>query len=231
MKFKPVPKPSSAIRNPSTNRAGRLFPQERRDAFPQVRYRMNNTDHQTVWTQGFYPRAKLGTDLRFSCGTLRNVIDVNRDTLSSTKVLAMAEVTIKGAGIIGLSIARECIQRGAKVQVIDPHGIGAGSSGGIVGALAPHVPENWNEKKAFQFESLQMAQTFWEHVDRTSGLNSGYARTGRIQPLLDEAGLSLANERGQNAKSLWQGMAEWRVVDQQPEWAPPRQRGSGYTIA
>ena len=29
----------------------------------------------------------------------------------------MAEVTIKGAGIIGLSIAWECIQRGAKVQV------------------------------------------------------------------------------------------------------------------
>ena len=81
----------------------------------------------------------------------------------------MAEVTIKGAGVIGLSIAPECIQRGAKVQVIDPHGIGAGSSGGIVGALAPHVPENWNEKKAFQFESLQMAQTFWEYVDRTSG--------------------------------------------------------------
>ncbi len=46
----------------------------------------------------------------------------------------MAEVTIKGAGIIGLSIAWECILRGAKVQVIDPHGIGAGSSGGIVGA-------------------------------------------------------------------------------------------------
>ena len=137
----------------------------------------------------------------------------------------MAEVTIKGAGIIGLSIAWECIQRGAKVQVIDPHGVGAGSSGGIVGALAPHVPENWNEKKAFQFESLQMAQTFWEYVDRTSGLNSGYARTGRIQPLLDEAGLSLAQERGENAKSLWQGMAEWCVVDQKPEWVPPSPTG------
>ena len=92
----------------------------------------------------------------------------------------MAEVTIKGAGIIGLSIAWECIQRGAKVQVIDPHGIGAGSSGGIVGALAPHVPENWNEKKAFQFESLQMAQTFWEYVDRTSGLNSVWNNMQRI---------------------------------------------------
>ena len=84
----------------------------------------------------------------------------------------MAEVTIKGAGIIGLSIAWECIQRGAKVQVIDPNGIGAASSGGIVGALAPHVPENWNEKKVFQFESLVMAQSFWDDVDHVSGLNS-----------------------------------------------------------
>ena len=72
----------------------------------------------------------------------------------------MAEVTIKGAGIIGLSIAWECIQRGAKVQVIDPHGIGAGSSGGIVGALAPHVPENWNEKKPFNSKAFRWHRRF-----------------------------------------------------------------------
>ena len=137
----------------------------------------------------------------------------------------MADVTIKGAGIIGLSIAWECIQRGAKVQVIDPNGIGAGSSGGIVGALAPHVPENWNEKKAFQFDSLQSAQSFWQRVDGVSGLDSGYARLGRIQPLMDTAGLSLAIERGENAKSLWQGLAEWRILDKQPEWAPPSPTG------
>ena len=73
----------------------------------------------------------------------------------------MAEVTIYGAGIFGLSIAFTCLRRGAKVRVIDPNGPGAGASGGIVGALAPHVPENWNEKKAFLFESLVMAGSFW----------------------------------------------------------------------
>ena len=72
----------------------------------------------------------------------------------------MDEVTIRGAGIFGLSIAWECARRGAKVTVVDPHGVAAGSSGGIVGALAPHVPENWNSKKAFQFESLIMAEAF-----------------------------------------------------------------------
>ncbi|MDP5364989.1 MAG: FAD-dependent oxidoreductase, partial [Paracoccaceae bacterium] len=67
--------------------------------------------------------------------------------------MAMADVTVLGAGIFGLSVAWACVQRGARVRVIDPHGPGAGSSGGIVGALAPHVPEQWNDKKAFQFDS------------------------------------------------------------------------------
>ena len=91
----------------------------------------------------------------------------------------MAEVTIRGAGIFGLSVAWACLQKGATVRVIDPYGPGAGASGGIVGALAPHVPENWNAKKAFQFESLLMAQPFWAEVEALGGLSSGYGRTGR----------------------------------------------------
>ena len=42
----------------------------------------------------------------------------------------MTEITIRGAGIFGLSIAWACVQRGAVVQVVDPFGAGAGSSGG-----------------------------------------------------------------------------------------------------
>ncbi|WP_336043342.1 FAD-dependent oxidoreductase, partial [Pseudooceanicola nanhaiensis] len=71
------------------------------------------------------------------------------------------DVTIRGAGIFGLSIAWVLLRKGATVRVVDPHGPGAGSSGGIVGALAPHVPEAWNAKKAFQLDSLLMAEAFW----------------------------------------------------------------------
>lgn len=60
----------------------------------------------------------------------------------------MVEITVRGAGIFGLSIAWACLQRGATVQVIDPFGPAAGASGGVVGALAPHVPENWNIKNS-----------------------------------------------------------------------------------
>ena len=60
--------------------------------------------------------------------------------------MATADVTVMGAGVFGLSVAYACAKRGALVRVVDPFGIGAGSSGGLVGALAPHVPENWNDK-------------------------------------------------------------------------------------
>lgn len=123
--------------------------------------------------------------------------------------MASVDVTVLGAGIFGLSIAWECARRGAKVQVIDPNGPGAGASGGIVGALAPHVPEQWNAKKAFQFDSLVAAAPFFETVAAASGLPTGYARTGRVQPLAPAAhGLAVA--RAEGARALWPGFV-WRI--------------------
>lgn len=134
----------------------------------------------------------------------------------------MVDVTVYGAGIFGLSVAWSCVQLGARVQVIDPHGPGAGSSGGLVGALAPHVPENWNDKKQFQFESLMMAEDFWASVAGVGGQNSGYARTGRLQPVADERALDLARARTETAKTLWHGKANWqlRQVDDVGTWGP-----------
>ncbi|MBY6118842.1 NAD(P)/FAD-dependent oxidoreductase [Mameliella alba] len=126
--------------------------------------------------------------------------------------MASVEVTVRGAGIFGLSVAWACTRRGAKVRVVDPYGPGAGSSGGIVGALAPHVPENWNEKKAFQLDSLLMAEGFWARVGETGGVSPGYARTGRLQPLADEAAIALALTRAEGAEALWQGRAHWEVI-------------------
>ncbi|GAB5435038.1 NAD(P)/FAD-dependent oxidoreductase [Falsiruegeria mediterranea] len=139
----------------------------------------------------------------------------------------MADVTIRGAGIFGLSIAWTCAQRGAKVQVIDPFGPGAGSSGGLVGALAPHVPENWNAKKAFQFDSLIMAEGFWSQVEAVGGVSPGYARLGRLQPIADARTLDLAHKRSETAKALWQGKAVWQVmaVSDMGGWCPPSPTG------
>ena len=126
--------------------------------------------------------------------------------------MARIDITVRGAGIFGLSVAWACVQRGAMVRVVDPYGAGAGSSGGIVGALAPHVPENWNDKKEFQLQSLLMAEAFWQGVEAAGGVSSGYGRTGRLQPVADDAAKVLAQDRGQNAKTLWKGRAAWDVV-------------------
>ncbi|WP_103332390.1 NAD(P)/FAD-dependent oxidoreductase [Pseudotabrizicola formosa] len=122
------------------------------------------------------------------------------------------DLTVMGGGIFGLSIAWEATRRGARVRLIEAAQIGAGSSGGVVGALAPHVPENWNDKKAFQLDSLLMAQDFFASVTAASGLPTGYARLGRLQPLDSPEALVRAAERGAEAQGLWQGQAQWQVV-------------------
>jgi len=140
----------------------------------------------------------------------------------------MVDITVRGAGIFGLSVAWACARRGARVRVIDPFGPGAGASGGVVGALAPHVPENWNDKKAFQFEGLIMAGPFWAGVAEAGGLSPGYARLGRVQPVMDAAGLALARAREASAATLWQGQAEWRVEAAGGAWCP--ESPTGYVI-
>ena len=139
----------------------------------------------------------------------------------------MKEFTILGAGIFGLSAAFEALLRGHSVQVIDPGGVAAGASGGIVGALAPHVPENWNAKKEFQFQSLIAAGAFWAKVGEIAQTPTSYARTGRIQPILDDHQLSLAQARHESAKTLWQGQATWEILSQLPSqsWTVPSPTG------
>ena len=136
--------------------------------------------------------------------------------------MATPDITILGAGAFGLAVGFALAKRGAKVRVLDPNGVGSGSSGGLVGALAPHVPENWNDKKAFQLESLLMAERFWKEVHDISGQYPGYLRSGRLQPLADERAVTTARVRGENASTLWQGQADWSVVPATDygDWAP-----------
>ena len=139
----------------------------------------------------------------------------------------MTDVTIKGAGIFGLTIAWEALQRGARVCVIDPNGPAAGASGGIVGALQPHTPDPWNAKKQFQLESLLMAETLWPAVEAVSGIATGYGRVGRLMPLMSEREVELARGRIAPAKAHWGGHAVWEVIDADAagDWRPPSPTG------
>lgn len=135
------------------------------------------------------------------------------------------DLTIRGAGIFGLSTAWEAVKRGARVQVIDPHGAGAGASGGVVGALQPHTPDRWNDKKQFQLESLIIAAPFWSEVEQTSGIQSGYGRIGRLQPLMNDRGIALARDRASDAQARWSDAGMWRVTDDVGPWAPSSPTG------
>ena len=139
----------------------------------------------------------------------------------------MADLTVRGAGIFGLSIAWEALKRGARVRVIDPRGPAAGASGGVVGALQPHTPDVWNVKKQFQLDSLLMAEGFWSEVEATSGISSGYARVGRLQPLIDEKAVVMARARSAAAEANWGGKAQWEVIDARAagDWRPPSPTG------
>lgn len=144
--------------------------------------------------------------------------------------MTMPDVTVMGAGAFGLAIAWECARRGAKVRVVEKRRLGAGSSGGLVGALAPHVPENWNEKKAFQLESLLISESWWADVAVAGGVDPGYARLGRVQPLADAAAVELAKARSVSAASLWKGRADWRVLPASDAPGMPVTSPSGHVV-
>ena len=139
--------------------------------------------------------------------------------------MARIDITIRGAGIFGLSIAWEAISRGARVRVLDPGDPGAGASGGIVGALQPHTPDGWNAKKAFQRDALLIAPGFWGAVEGVSGVPTGYRPAGRLQPLPHVRAVEMAKTREGDAAQNWEG-AVWEVVEAPGgAWCPPSPTG------
>ena len=137
------------------------------------------------------------------------------------------DATVMGGGVFGLACAWEMARRGARIRLIERARIGAGASGGVVGALAPHAPERWTPLKAFQLDSLLAAGDFWAEVAADAELSPGYARTGRLQPLADAAAVARAEARAEAARALWRGRATWRVIDaaEAGDWAPESATG------
>ncbi len=123
------------------------------------------------------------------------------------------DVIVAGAGIFGLACARACLQAGLSVLVLERDRIGTGASGGVVGAMAPHVPEGWSAMKQFQLEALLSAEKYWLSVDGTSGIDSGYGRIGRLQPLADAQSNIQALRRVAGAQRHWGNHATWSVEE------------------
>ncbi|MBD8894013.1 NAD(P)/FAD-dependent oxidoreductase [Roseibium litorale] len=113
------------------------------------------------------------------------------------------DLAVVGAGVFGLSIAREALRQGLSVIVLEKDKVGAGSSGGLLGALMPHMPARWNPKKAFQFAALSSLEAHALALEEETGVSTGYARCGRILPLTTQDKLDHHLERAEEALERW----------------------------
>ncbi|HUS96623.1 MAG TPA: FAD-dependent oxidoreductase [Hyphomicrobiaceae bacterium] len=96
------------------------------------------------------------------------------------------DLLVVGGGVMGLWIARCAVRSGLSVAVVDCGRCGAGASGGLLGALMPHMPTRWSPKKQFQFEALAELEQEIETLGLDTGLSTGYERSGRIIPIRHE---------------------------------------------
>ncbi len=130
------------------------------------------------------------------------------------------DVAVVGAGIYGLSCAWACARRGMRVVVFERDRIGAGASGGVVGALSPHPPAAWNAKKQFQLDALMAAEARWAEVAEVGGVDPGWARIGRLIPLATPGARERALAAAEASTHLWPRPVSWSVIDSERSFAP-----------
>jgi glycine oxidase len=114
-----------------------------------------------------------------------------------------ADLLVVGAGVMGLWTALFAAREGLSVRLVDQKTIGAGASGGVLGALMPHLPDRWNAKKAFQFAALVSLEGEIATLEAETALSAGYRRSGRLIPLPQPHNRALALGRMNDALTVW----------------------------
>jgi glycine/D-amino acid oxidase-like deaminating enzyme len=123
----------------------------------------------------------------------------------SIQVGRFPDVVVVGAGIFGLWAARRAIMAGKRVLVVEKRKVGAGASGGFLGALMPHMPDRWDGKKQFQFEALSSLPDAIAQLEADTGMDCGYRRCGRLMPIRSETSLAEIDARVRGARKFWKG--------------------------
>ena len=113
------------------------------------------------------------------------------------------DLLVAGGGVMGLWTALFAAREGLSVQLVEKRRIGAGASGGLLGALMPHLPDRWNAKKAFQFEALVSLEGEVAALEAETGLSTGYRRSGRLIPLPKPHNRDIARGHAEDALSVW----------------------------
>ena len=55
---------------------------------------------------------------------------------------------------MGLWAAVKAERMGINALLLEAGRLGDGASGGLLGALKPHIPDRWSDKKQFQYDAL-----------------------------------------------------------------------------
>ena len=113
------------------------------------------------------------------------------------------DLLVVGGGVMGLWTALFATRDGLSVRLVDKRKIGAGASGGVLGALMPHLPDRWNAKKAFQLRSLVSLELEIAALEAETGLSAGYRRSGRLIPLPKPHNRDIALGHAQDALTVW----------------------------
>ena len=99
----------------------------------------------------------------------------------------MSDVVVAGGGLIGLSIAWRCAQRGLRVTVVDEDA-GTGASFAAAGMLAPVTEASYGEESLLRLclASLQRYPAFVAELEEASGRAVGYRTAGTLAVGFDE---------------------------------------------
>ena len=130
---------------------------------------------------------------------------------------------IIGGGIMGLWAAVKADRLGIDTVLVDGGGVASGASGGILGALMPHMPDRWSDKKQFQFDALLSLETEILMVEAETGMDAGYRRCGRLIPLPKPHLRDIALGHQRDAQLHWKAgdrQFAWNVLDTtvEPGW-------------
>jgi len=128
-----------------------------------------------------------------------------------------ADILVVGGGVMGLWGAVKAARAGLSVTLVERSGIGAGASGGLMGALFPWMPDRWDAKKQFQFEALVSLPAEIAALEAETGLSAGFRRSGRIIPLPKPHLRAIALRHQADAQKNWQQGEHcfaWHVADQ-----------------
>lgn len=141
---------------------------------------------------------------------------------------------------MGLWAAVHAERAGVKTLLVDASRLGQGASGGLLGALMPHMPDKWSDKKQFQFEALVSLEREIAVLEEMTGLSAGYRRSGRLVPLPKPHLRTIALGHERDAEIHWRDgdrRFHWHVLDEgEPgrhgaiEWIDPAAGDCGFVF-